>query len=277
MASEPNETDENSNTARWKKELTTRPWWGYTCVCLGGTFAIFGVADLLRFLTGFNFSWLQDLTSLVLVPALLACLVCILVAKALRQGPAPSSRPLVKIAGYLFAGGIACTLLGMLGPATNAASQAAAAARIDTHAFAGGRGEVKVPGNWEKNEEMSQQMGSLIMFDPQKDLHMAVSGIMKIDSASRSFDRFASQAASRFKSQLNRSKVIETRQSMAGDFNLSETRIESVIEDTKVHYLIRYVECGDLWVEARIWSTPSIMQEHQQIAEQVFDSIRPAE
>lgn len=70
--------------------------------------------------------------------------------------------------------------------------------------------------------------------------------------------------------------MIETRQSKAGAFNLSETHIESVIENTKVHYLMRYVECGDLWVEARMWSTPSIMQEHQQIAEQILDSIRPA-
>jgi hypothetical protein len=276
MTLEPTDGDGSGDTPRWKQELTTRPWWGYTCVCLGGIFAIFGGADLLRFLTGINFSWLQDLTSLILVPALLACLVCILAAKVFRQGPAPSSRPLIKIAGYLFAGGIACSMLGMLGPATDAASQAAAAARIDTHAFAGGRGEVQVPGNWQQKEEMSRQMGSLIMFDPQKDLHMAVSGIMKVDSASRSFDRFASQATSRFKSQLNRSKVVETRQSTAGKFNFGETRIESVIEDTKVHYLMRYVECGDLWVEARVWSTPSIMQENQQMAEQILDSIGPA-
>jgi hypothetical protein len=255
-------------------QIRTRPWWGYTCVVMGGLFAVMGSIDLLSLITGFDLSWLSGLASGLLTLALLACLVCTLIARFVRDSP-PDNRPMLKLAGVLAAGGIACTLVGTLIPALFAASAAADAARTDTHQFAGGRGQISIPGNWQQNEELSRQMGALIMSDLDKNLFLYVNGVMRVDSTARSFERFAQGAASKFKSQLRQTEVVETRQSTAARFELTETRINCVLEDTKAQYLARYVDCGDLWVEARVWGPVSAMQEHSELASQILDSIEP--
>ena len=256
-------------------QIRTRPWWGYTCVVLGGLFAVMGSIDLLSLITGFDLSWLSGLASGLLTLALLACLVCTLIARFVRDSP-PDNRPMLKLAGVLAAVGIACMMMVLAIPASFAASAAANAARTDTHQFAGGRGQISIPGNWQQNEELSRQMGALIMSDLDKNLFLYVYGVMRVDSTSRSFDRFAQGAINKFKSQLRQTEVVETRQSTAARFELTETRINCVLEDTKAQYLARYVDCGDLWVEARVWGPVSAMQEHGELAAQILDSIESA-
>ena len=256
-------------------QMRTRPWWGYTCVTLGGLFAVMGSIDLLSLITGFDLSWLSGLASGLLTLTLLACLACLLISRFVRESP-PDNRPMLKLAGVLATGGIACTMIGLAIPASAAASAAAAAAQTETHSFAGGRGQISVPGNWQQNEELSQQMGGLIMSDFDKSLLLYVGGIMRVDSTARSFDRFAQGATSKFKSSLRQTEVVETRNSSAGRFTVNETRINCVLDDTKAQYLARYIDCGDLWVEARIWGPVSAMQEHTQLATQILDSIEPA-
>ena len=256
-------------------QMRTRPWWGYTCVALGGLFAAMGSIDLLSLITGFDLSWLSGLASGLLTLSLLACLVCLLISRFVRESP-PDNRPMLKLAGVLAAGGIGCTMIGLAIPASAAASAVAAAAQTETHPFAGGRGQISVPGNWQKNEQLSQQMGGLIMSDFDKSLFLYVGGIMRVDSTARSFDRFAAGATSKFKSSLRQTEVVETRNSSAGRFTVNEMRINCVLDDTKAQYLARYIDCGDLWVEARIWGPVSAMQEHTQLATQILDSIEPA-
>ena len=188
-------------------QMRTRPWWGYTCVTLGGSFAVMGSVDLLSLITGFDLSWLSGLASGLFTQSLLTCLVCLLISRFVRESP-PDNRPILKLAGVLAAGGIVCTMIGLAIPASEAASAAAAAARTEIHPFAGGRGQISVPGNWQKNEELSQQMGGLIMSDFDKSLFLYVGGIMRVDSTARSFDRFAQGATSNFKSSLRQTKVV---------------------------------------------------------------------
>lgn len=278
---EKQETEEDASSSihnKWQLALTqlkSRPWWGYTCVALGGLFAVMGSIDLMSLVTGFDLSWLSGLASGLLTLALLACLACTLISRFVRESP-PDNRPLLKLAGVLAAGGIACIMVGLAIPASSAASAAAAAARTDTHPFSGGRGEIKLPGNWKRNDELSQQMGALIMADHGKSLFLYVTGVMRVDSTARSFDRFVQSASGKFKSQLRQAEVVETRQSKAGRYELTEMRINCVLDDTRAQYVTRYVDCGDLWVEARVWGPVSALQEHDALATQILDSIEPA-
>ena len=278
---EKQETEEDASSSihnKWQLALTqlkSRPWWGYTCVALGGLFAVMGSIDLLSLVTGFDLSWLSGLASGLLTLALLACLACTLISRFVRESP-PNNKPMLKLAGVLAAGGIGCIMVGLAIPASSAASAAAAAARTDTHPFSGGRGAIKVPGNWQRNDELSQQMGALIMADHGKSLFLYVTGVMRVDSTARSFDRFVQSASGKFKSQLRQAEVVETRQSKAGRYELTEMRINCVLDDTRAQYVTRYVDCGDLWVEARVWGPVSALQEHDALATQILDSIEPA-
>lgn len=258
------------------EQLRTRPWWGLTCLCVAGLFAVVGVEDLLSRLIGVDLTWASSLGVGLLTIALLLCLVCTLVARFVRE-EAPDNRPAVRLAGLVLAAGIGCTMLSLLFPAIDAARAAQASGNMTLHQFAGDRGQLRVPGNWQRNEEMSKQTGSLILSDLDKNLHLSVTGVMRVDSVASSFDRFSSSTVAKFKSQLSRPNIVETRHSMTGQFPFNETQINCAVDDTKVRYLMRYIDCGDLWVEARAWGPISAMQENSQLITQILDSIEPVQ
>ena len=255
-------------------QLRTRPWWGYCCVCVGGMFALVGFSGLFFGITGLDLSWLEDIFGMLLTLGLILCLACTIASRFVRE-EVPNNRPLLRVGGLLALGGFACIFLSLLFPAVDAARTAAAANTLEVQTFAGGRGSIKVPGNWKRNDQLSEQLRALIMSDIDKNLYLSVSGVMRVDSVASKFDQYSATATTKFSTQLSQPKVVERRQSMSGRFEFNEIQIDCVMDDIKARHVLRHIDCGDLWVEARMWGPVSAMQENLQFAQQVFYSIEP--
>ena len=113
--------------------------------------------------------------------------------------------------------------------------------------------------------------------DVEKSLRVLVVGIARVDSTAESFDEFSRNAEARLKSRLQPIADLETHGATTGQSDTRDLSVACVIEDTKTQYLVRHVDCRDLWVEARFWGPASVVREHCQLATAIFDSIAPTE
>ena len=108
-------------------------------------------------------------------------------------------------------------------------------------------------------------------------MHLSVNAIRREDTVARSFQQFASQGSQTLQSQFVRSQVLESRESTNGRFRFIETHFECVVDTIKVRNLLRYIDGGDIWIEARVWGPASVVQENTALAQQTFDSIEPVQ